>query len=284
MEGSGWSSSQRPCSSKARSTKAGRSSGARAKHASASRAMAGGQEGCSSSMRELGRRFPVVTACIRFSGEMPPRFSSAKKGGCPVAMWTSSPPKDHTSHGLPYRSCRSTSGAMYTGVPCIDMVIAALEKPPAEAPPMRRRGRRGDGVWRREVPKSLTLADMAGSLSSTLPGLRSRWITRWLCRYAMPRATSVATLRYGAVHEAGTPVAPFAWLMKSSSARSISSVRMPWLRSPSETSPRVRRTFGWRSLRARRHSSTSTCIARLAASLLKRNRLHATPVEAYTAW
>ena len=23
-----------------------------------------------------------------------------------------SPPKDHTSHGLPYRSCRSTSGAM----------------------------------------------------------------------------------------------------------------------------------------------------------------------------
>ena len=55
------------------------------------------------------------------------------------------------------------------------------------------------------------MADMAGSLSSTLPGLRSRWITRWLCRYAMPRATSVATLRYGAVHEAGTPVAPFAW-------------------------------------------------------------------------
>ena len=51
-------------------------------------------------------------ACIRFSGEMPPRFSSAKKGGCPVAMWTSSPPKDQTSHGLPYRSCRSTSGAM----------------------------------------------------------------------------------------------------------------------------------------------------------------------------
>merc|ERR1719181_762257 len=49
-------------------------------------------------------------------------------------------------------------------------------------------------------------------------------------------------------------------------------------------SPRVRRTFGWRSLRARRHSSTSTCIARLAASLLKRNLLHATPVEAYTAW
>jgi len=62
--------------------------------------------------RDEPRGAEMSPACIRFSGEMPPRFSSAKKGGCPVAMWTSSPPKDQTSHGLPYRSCRSTSGAM----------------------------------------------------------------------------------------------------------------------------------------------------------------------------
>ena len=63
---------------------------------------------------------------------------------------------------------------MYTGVPCIDMVIAALEKPPAEAPPMRRRGRRGDGVWRREVPKSLTCGRDAAKERVSL----SRWANK----------------------------------------------------------------------------------------------------------
>ncbi len=102
----------------------------------------------------------------------PPRLS-ALNGSAPVAANTMIAPQANTSAGAPARCPMNTSGAMYVGVPATSPVLVS------------------DMSAVRAMPKSITRGPSGPS--STLSGLRSRWITPASCTAVSAVATAVAS-------------------------------------------------------------------------------------------